>query len=387
MTNRYNRHIILSEIGQTGQDKITAAKVLVIGAGGLGCPILQYLAAAGVGKLGIIDFDTVDITNLQRQVLFGNSSLGKNKAIAAKERLTDLNSNISIVTYPEPLTYQNAIGLFKEYDIIVDGSDNFETRYLVNDACIITNKPLVYGAIYKFEGQVSVFNYKNGPSYRCLFPKPPKKDTVPNCSEIGVLGVLPGIIGTMQANEVLKIVLGIGNVLSGKLLCYNALSSNIYFLKINKVEEHFNKVLKDAPLFNKKQLNINCETDDEVSIQDIYFRENIQIVDVRETHELPKIDGLQVTFIPLSNLENNIDKIQPNKEKMIFCQSGVRSQQAVSTLKKIGITNCYSIKEGALEINNFINNRHCEEGTTEAISSKQKDCFVPRNDKNFSNDR
>lgn len=387
MTNRYNRHIILSEIGQTGQDKITAAKVLVIGAGGLGCPILQYLAAAGVGKLGIIDFDTVDITNLQRQVLFGNSSLGKNKAIAAKERLTDLNSNISIVAYPEPLTYQNAIGLFKEYDIIVDGSDNFETRYLVNDACIITNKPLVYGAIYKFEGQVSVFNYKNGPSYRCLFPKPPKKDAVPNCSEIGVLGVLPGIIGTMQANEVLKIVLGIGDVLSGKLLCYNALSSNIYFLKINKVEEQFNKVLKDALLFNKKQLNINCENDDEVSIQDIYFWENIQLVDVRETHELPKIDGLQVTFIPLSNLENNIDKIQPNKEKMIFCQSGVRSKQAVSTLKKIGITNCYSIKEGALEINNFINNRHCKEGTTEAISSKQKDCFVPRNDKNFSNDR
>lgn len=387
MTNRYNRHIILSEIGQTGQDKITAAKVLVIGAGGLGCPILQYLAAAGVGKLGIIDFDTVDITNLQRQVLFGNSSLGKNKAIAAKERLTDLNSNISIVAYPEPLTYQNAIGLFKEYDIIVDGSDNFETRYLVNDACIITNKPLVYGAIYKFEGQVSVFNYKNGPSYRCLFPKPPKKDAVPNCSEIGVLGVLPGIIGTMQANEVLKIVLGIGDVLSGKLLCYNALSSNIYFLKINKVEEQFNKVLKDTLLFNKKQLNINCENDDEVSIQDIYFWENIQLVDVRETHELPKIDGLQVTFIPLSNLENNIDKIQPNKEKMIFCQSGVRSKQAVSTLKKIGITNCYSIKEGALEINNFINNRHCKEGTTEAISSKQKDCFVPRNDKNFSNDR
>ena len=223
--NRYSRHIILSEIGQIGQDRISNTKVLVIGAGGLGCPILQYLTAAGVGTIGIIDFDVVELSNLQRQVLFGTSSLGKNKAIAAKARLEDLNDSISIIAYPEPLTYQNAIALFNQYNIIVDGSDNFETRYLVNDACIITNKPLVFGAIYKFEGQVSVFNYQNGPSYRCLFPTPPKKDSVPNCSEIGVLGVLPGIIGSMQANEVLKIILGLGNSLSGKLLCYNALTS------------------------------------------------------------------------------------------------------------------------------------------------------------------
>src|SRR5690606_19253182 len=219
MTNRYSRHIILSEIGQAGQDKLLSAKVLVIGAGGLGCPVLQYLAAAGIGTLGIIDFDVVEISNLQRQVLFGTSSLGKNKAEAAKKHLEDLNPEISIMAYAEKLTYQNALELFKNYDIIVDGSDNFETRYLVNDACIITNKPLVFGAIYKFEGQVSVFNYQNGPSYRCLFPNPPQKDTVPNCSEIGVLGVLPGIIGSMQANEVLKIILGIGSTLSGKLLC------------------------------------------------------------------------------------------------------------------------------------------------------------------------
>ena len=205
--SRYNRHIILSEIGQAGQDKLSNAKVLVIGAGGLGCPVLQYLAAAGIGTIGIVDFDIVDISNLQRQVLFGTSSLGKNKAEAAKQRLEDLNNEISIIAYPEKLTHKNAIDLFNQYDIIVDGTDNFETRYLVNDACIITNKPLVFGAIYKFEGQVSVFNYQNGPSYRCLFPSPPKEGTVPNCSEIGVLGVLPGIIGSMQANEVLKIII------------------------------------------------------------------------------------------------------------------------------------------------------------------------------------
>ncbi|MBU3821653.1 molybdopterin-synthase adenylyltransferase MoeB [Flavobacteriaceae bacterium XHP0103] len=358
MTNRYNRHIILSEIGQIGQDKITKAKVLVVGAGGLGCPILQYLAAAGVGTLGIIDFDTVDITNLQRQVLFGNASIGQNKAIAAKERLTDLNSDISIITYPEPLTYQNAIGLFKEYDIIVDGSDNFETRYLVNDACVITNKPLVYGAIYKFEGQVSVFNYNNGPSYRCLFPEPPKKGTVPNCSEIGVLGVLPGIIGSMQANEVLKIVLGIGDVLSGKLLYYNALTCSTTLLKINKTEEQFLSVLKDAPSFNKKQLNIYCDTERVISLYDIINIENFQLIDVREPQELPKVIGKEVTHIPLSSLEDNLDKIMFDKENLIFCQSGVRSKQAISILKNQGINNCFSIKEGASEINDFLSNHY-----------------------------
>lgn len=231
--SRYNRHIILSEIGQQGQDKISNAKVLVVGAGGLGCPILQYLTAAGIGTIGIIDFDVVDISNLQRQVLFGSSSLGQNKAEAAKQRLKDLNNTISIISYPKKLTYKNAITLFNQYDIIVDGTDNFETRYLVNDACIITNKPLVFGAIYKFEGQISVFNYKNGPSYRCLFPNPPN-GTVPNCSEIGVLGVLPAIIGSMQANEILKIILGIGNVLSGKLLCYNALTLQISTLTLKE---------------------------------------------------------------------------------------------------------------------------------------------------------
>lgn len=253
--SRYNRHIILPEIGKEGQDKISKAKVLVIGAGGLGCPIAQYLAAAGIGILGIIDFDVVDISNLQRQVLYGKSSLGKNKALAAKQRLEDLNDTITINAYAEKLTHKNAIELFSNYDIVVDGSDNFNTRYLVNDACIITNKPLVFGAIYKFEGQVSVFNYKNGPSYRCLFPNPPEEGAVPNCSEIGVLGVLPGIIGTMQANEVLKMVLELGDVLSGKLLCYNALTLQNSILKIQRSEEPIQSVLKEKDNFKNKAID------------------------------------------------------------------------------------------------------------------------------------
>jgi sulfur-carrier protein adenylyltransferase/sulfurtransferase len=355
--NRYNRHIILSEIGQTGQDKLSNAKVLVIGAGGLGCPILQYLAAAGIGTLGVIDFDVVELSNLQRQVLFGTSSLGINKAIAAKERLEDLNDSISIIAYAEKLTHQNAISLFKDYDIIVDGSDNFETRYLVNDAAIITNKPLVFGAIYKFEGQVSVFNFQNGPSYRCLFPSPPEKNAVPNCSEIGVLGVLPGIIGSMQANEVLKIILGIGHVLSGKLLCYNFLKLQNSVLKINRSEKIIQSVLKNKASFHENKIGFNCDIKiEEISIKDVQINDSVQFIDVREAHEQPKIDQLNITYIPLSKLKNNLDKINLDKQKYLFCQSGIRSKQAVSILKDLNITKCFSIKDGASEIIKHIKN-------------------------------
>lgn len=351
MQSRYNRHTILSEIGETGQHKLNQAKVLVIGAGGLGCPILQYLAAAGVGTIGIIDFDVVEISNLQRQVLFGNATLGINKAVAAKQRLEDLNPTISITAYPEKLTYNNAINLFENYDIIVDGSDNFETRYLVNDACIITNKPLVFGAIYKFEGQVAVYNYKNGPSYRCLFPNPPEKDSVPNCSEIGVLGVLPGIVGTMQANEVLKIILGIGNVLSGQLLFYNALTLQTSTLKIKRNEMAIQSVLDEKEKFQSKTFHFNCEFKDEpVSIKSIKNIENSLFIDVRETHETPKIESLNVINIPLLQLENNLHKIDINKEYYLFCKSGLRSKKAVSILKAFKITNCFSLKENALEL-------------------------------------
>ncbi len=352
--SRYNRHIILSEVGQVGQDKISNAKVLVIGAGGLGCPVLQYLTGAGIGTIGIIDFDVVEASNLQRQVLFGTSSLAKNKAIAAKERLEDLNDSISITAYPFQLNYQNAIDLFNQYDIIVDGSDNFETRYLVNDTCIITNKPLVFGAIYKFEGQVSVFNYKNGPSYRCLFPNPPQKGTVPNCSEIGVLGVLPGIIGSMQANEALKIILGIGDVLSGSLLFYNALTSKVSTLKVNRNEAIIQSILEEKNNFYNKQININCEIEVlEVSIDDIISEENIQFIDIRESHEQPKIENIKVSHIPLSQLEHSLSKINSDKKKVLFCQSGVRSKRATQILNELNIANCFSLKEGAIVLNNY----------------------------------
>jgi len=353
--NRYNRHIILSEIGQKGQDKLSKAKVLVVGAGGLGCPVLQYLAAAGIGTLGIIDFDIVEESNLQRQILFGSSSIGKNKAILAKQRLTDLNNTITINAYPKKLTHKNALGLFKNYDIIIDGTDNFATRYLINDASIITNKPLVYGAIYKFEGQVSVFNYQNSASYRCLFPTPPKEGTIPNCSETGVLGVLPGIIGSMQANEVLKIILGLGNVLSGKLLCYNALNNQTTTLIINKSEAEINKVLLKKESFYKTIEELNCDFYiPEISIEEAFKKKNIQFIDVREHDELPKVEALNPIYIPLSELENSLDKIDSKKEKVIFCQVGIRSKTAVSILHKHNINKSYSLKEGAFEILEYL---------------------------------
>ncbi len=354
--SRYNRHIILSEIGQQGQDKLSNAKVLVIGAGGLGCPVLQYLTGAGIGTIGIIDFDVVSESNLQRQVLFGTSVLGINKAIAAKKRLEDLNNTITINTYPEKLTHKNAIALFKNYDIIVDGTDNFETRYLVNDASILAEKPLVYGGIYKFEGQVSVFNYNNGPSYRCLFPTPPEKGSVPNCSEIGVLGVLPGIIGTMQANEVLKIILELGNVLSGKVLYYNALTAETTSLKISKSETEIQKVMDSNTYFETLEEELNCEISiPEISIEEAYKNKNLQFIDVREIDEQPKVTSINPLYIPLSELKNNLDKIDPNKTKAIFCQAGIRSKSAVSILQRHRINNSYSIKEGALEIIEYIN--------------------------------
>ena len=355
--NRYNRHIVLSEIGQTGQNKLSQAKVLVIGAGGLGCPILQYLTAAGVGTIGIVDFDVVELSNLQRQILYGTSCLGLNKAEAAKSRLKDLNDTISITAHPIKLSHQNAIALFKDYDIIVDGTDNLDTRYLINDAALITNKPLVFGAIYKFEGQISVFNYKNGPSYRCLFSNEQQKEQAGNCEEVGVLGVLPGIIGCMQANEVLKIILNIGDVLSGKLLVYNTLSLQTSILKIDKSEENINNV-RHARHHFATNTAMHCESRVQlISIKEALKKENAQYIDVRETSELPKTEGLVTTSIPLSVLEQNLNKIDLNKELILFCQSGSRSKQAVSRLKQLNIHNCMAIKETISEINEHIKNK------------------------------
>ena len=344
---RYKRHIVLTEVGQQGQDKLTNANVLVIGAGGLGCPVLQYLTAAGIGTLGIIDFDVVEESNLQRQVIFGNSSIGQNKALAAKERLKDLNPTISIKAYPDKLTSKNVLELFESYDVIVDGTDNFETRYLINDAAILTQKPVVYGAIYKFEGQVSVFNYQNGPSYRCLFPTPPKEGSIANCSEVGVLGVLPGIIGCAQANEVLKIILGFDNILSGTLWCYDSKSTQVSTLKISRKEQHFQKVLAGENALREDKISVSCHVPiQEISVEDLFQKENIQFIDVREIHEQPKLDITNCIQIPLHQLEQNLDQIDQTKTNVVFCQIGVRSKTAVEVLHRRNIKNCYSLKDG-----------------------------------------
>lgn len=348
---RYSRHIVLDEIGQEGQDKLSLAKVLVVGAGGLGCPVLQYLAAAGIGTIGIIDFDVVEESNLQRQILFGTSSLGMNKAVAAKIRLEDLNPTITIEAYPEKLTAKNALPLFENYDVIIDGSDNFATRYLVNDAAIITNKPIVYGAIYKFEGQVSVFNYQSGPSYRCLFPTPPKEGSVANCSEVGVLGVLPGIIGTMQANEALKIVLGFEGILSGKLLCYNAKTSETNMLKLVKSASEIEKVLAGQADFQNHDFEAFCESPVvDISAEEAFQKQNCQFIDVREFGEKPILEMPNCIQIPLNRLEQNLTKINSEKNKIVFCQVGIRSKAAIEILQKHGFDNCYNLKTGASAI-------------------------------------
>lgn len=345
--DRYNRHIILSEIGPKGQDKISSAKVLVVGAGGLGCPALQYLTAAGVGTVGIIDDDTVETSNLQRQILFGTSSLGSNKAIAAKDRLEDLNPQIEIKAYPYRLNTSNALTLFNAYDIILDGTDNFASRYLINDASILTARPLVYGAIHKFEGQVSVFNYQNGPSYRCLFSEPPSERTVPNCSEVGVLGVLPGIIGSMQANEVLKIILEFDHILTGKLFCYNARTSDAVTISFDKKEEEIQKVLSKREKFEQLDYDFSCsDSIQEISSETVMNKSNIQFVDVREPQELPKLDLPNLIKIPLNQLEHNLELIDRHKDIIMVCKSGIRSKTAVSILNRHNIRNCYSLIDG-----------------------------------------
>lgn len=346
---RYNRHIILSEIGIEGQQKINNAKVLVIGAGGLGCPVLQYLAGAGVGTLGIVDADTVDESNLQRQVLFGVSSIGFNKAKEAEKRLKDLNPTIHFNVYPFYLDTNNALEIFESYDIIVDGTDNFTTRYMVNDACISLGKPLVSASIFKFEGQLSVFNYNNGPSYRCLFPNPPEPGSMPSCSDVGVLGVLPGILGSLQANEVLKIILSLGDVLSGKLLLFNALNLNTNIIQFSRNETEYVKGIMDLETFQAMDYRYFCGLGKEIKeVGDIksFMNEGDCIVDVREQHELPKLLDKNVLQIPLSVFDEKSHFLEKQDRILLVCKSGVRSQKAGEILINKGYHHVYSLKNG-----------------------------------------
>lgn len=327
---QYDRHLILSEIGLEGQLKLKSAAVLVIGAGGLGCPILQYITAAGVGTIGIIDDDVIDQSNLQRQILYSHNDVGEYKASTAVERLQNLNPFVKFDTYLERLTNNNAIQLFDKYDIIVDGTDNFSTRYLVNDAAVLSNKPVVFGSIFKFEGQVSVFNYKNGPTYRCLYPNPPKPNEVPNCSEIGVVGVLPGIIGSFQANEVIKMICNIGETLSGRLLTYNALTMRQSIFDLQKNENiQILELENDYDLFCGISHSVS-----EISIS--MLKENLSLynlLDVRRIDEREQ-NNIGGVHIPLHELSIRIEDVPLGKPLVVYCKAGIRSKMAIDILKE-----------------------------------------------------
>lgn len=361
---RYNRHLVLEDFGLANQEKLKAARVLVVGAGGLGSPALLYLTAAGIGTIGIIDFDTVAISNLQRQVLFTTDDVGRNKAEAATLRLQKLNPLITFHTYSEKLSTTNALQIFKGYDVILDGTDNFQTRYLINDACVLLNRPFVYGSILKFEGQVSSFNVllpegTYSANYRDLFPVPPDVSTVPNCEQAGVLGVLPGIIGSMQALEVIKLITGIGDALINKLLLFDSLSlqQTVIGIRSRQSREHI-KELIDYDEFcginekKNKPLEANHITMKEITVQDLKAMmdkgADFQLIDVREPHEFD-ICNINGQLIPQGEIPANVDKISKDKQVVIHCRSGARSGNMVQWLEKNhGFTNLYNLKGGIL---------------------------------------
>lgn len=351
-TNRYSRHLLLPEIGEAGQQKLKAAKVLVVGCGGLGCPVLQYLAAAGVGTLGLLDFDQVDDSNLQRQVLYATSDVGRPKAVVAAEKLQAQNPFIQLRPHQVHLSSTNALALFQEYDIVVDCSDNFATRYLVNDACVILGKPLVFGAIFKFEGQVSVFNYQNGPTYRCLYPQPPAAGEAPSCAEIGVLGVLPGLVGTMQATETLKIILALGEVLSGRLLLVDALGMRFQTMRFKAVaaNQQLTSLAPDYAAFcGELPGQATPARAPEISADELKDWQQsgrpLQLLDVREPHEYAR-RNIGGQLVPLAQLPGQLGQLQPHVPVVVHCASGVRSQKAAQLLLAQGFAEVYSLRNG-----------------------------------------
>lgn len=355
---RYHRQIILPEFGEEGQQKLLRAKVLVIGAGGLGCPALQYLAAAGVGTIGIVDDDTVSLNNLHRQVLYSVNDIGLSKAERAANILQQLNPGIKIIAHNERLTTQNAFTLIDEYAVIFDGTDNFSTRYMINDACVLIKKPLVYGAISQFEGQVSVFNNANGDdvNYRDLFPDPPKDGEVLNCAEAGVLGVLPGIIGTMMANETIKLITGIGEPLINQLFTYNALNNQVYQLSLSARKETRSLIPKNEKEFLKTDYEWLCAApvqQNEINsdaFNTMIAKGNIDVIDVRELHEMPTVNEFNHIRIPLGQLTDNSSLIRA-ENIIAFCQSGKRSLQAAKILSGIfgESKKVYSLRGGILQ--------------------------------------
>lgn len=349
-TTRYNRQIILPEVGSNGQQKLQQAKVLIIGAGGLGVAVLPYLAAAGIGEIGIIDDDRIEVSNLQRQVIYKSSSVGKSKVLEAAAMVLALNPSIKINAITEKLDSKNAISLFERYDIMVDATDNLNTKYLINDACCVTNKPFVYGSIYKFEGQVSVFNYENGPTYRCLFPE--EVNDAKNCKDAGVMGISVGIIGMFQANEVLKMILGIGELLSGKLLVYNMLNNEQQ--KFEFAKKVVNTI--DKPAFENKYNSIENFTTEILASLALEEINNTEVVflDVRNLDEYPKIAMKNSIQIPLDRLEAELNQLDVNIELFVFCQSGIRSKKAVEILRNNNFKNAKSIAGGAKALDKIL---------------------------------
>lgn len=347
---RYSRQINLPGMGVEAQEQLKSARVLVVGAGGLGSPVLLYLAAVGVGTLGIVEGDVIDISNLHRQVLYGDTDAGLSKAEMAAARLKHQNPSVAIELHPTFLDAGNALDIIRNYDIVVDGSDNFDTRYLVNDACVILGKPMVSGAIYHFEGQVSVFNYKEGPTYRCLFPQPPGAGESPNCADSGVLATLPGIIGTIQANEVVKIITGIGTVLSGKLLVWDTLSMQSHTFSFAATEAGRNITEIQAPASSSV-----CATGDVsyVAYDDLLLmmhqEEHVQLVDVREPgeHQQGNIGGMN---IPLSQLEQEYNRLDEQQPIVLYCASGKRSLQAAKLLAQHGFARAFTLVGGILHL-------------------------------------
>lgn len=348
---RYSRHLIMPEVGMTGQRKLKAASILMIGTGGLGAPLGMYLAAAGVGRLGLVDFDVVDASNLQRQIIHGTKDVGRPKIASARDRLEDINPHVEIETHETRLTSANAMNLFVNYDIIVDGTDNFPTRYLVNDACVLTGKPNVYGSIFRFEGQASVFWAERGPCYRCLYPEPPPPGLVPSCAEGGVLGVLPGIIGAIQANEAIKIILGAPDIMVNRLLLFDAWRMRFRELKLRKNPDcpvcGDNPTIKELIDYEEFCGITQTQTETKPTMEEITATElkqrldngdDIQIIDVREPHEYEIGQIPNSTLIPLGQVLTRMNEIDPNRETVVHCKMGGRSAKAIDALQRSGFT-------------------------------------------------
>ena len=357
---RYGRHLLLPEVAIDGQRKLKAARVLIIGAGGLGSPAALYLAAAGVGTLGLVDFDIVEVTNLQRQLLHGTRDVGRPKLESARDRLHDANPNVKLELHPTRLTAANALTILREYDLVLDGTDNFATRYLVNDACVLLGKPNVYGSIFRFDGQASVFATGDGPCYRCIYPEPPPPGLVPSCAEGGVLGVLPGLVGTIQATEAIKLILGVGTTLTGRLLLVNALDAQFRSVTVRRnpscpvCSTHQIKELIDYDQFCAGSGGDAAGLDavPQIEPRELAIRraagEGIQLIDVREPHEweIGRIEGARL--IPLHRLQTSIPQIDRASPVAVYCKGGTRSALAVRDLLDAGFRNVWSVSGGIL---------------------------------------